>query len=40
MNTTIGDEAAKLFAASFYRAIGFGRSIQDAFEQARVALML
>ncbi len=40
MNTKIGDEAAIVFAASFYRAIGFGCSIQDAFEQARVALML
>ena len=40
MNTKIGDEAAIRFSASFYRAIGFGRSVQDAFEQARVALML
>ena len=40
MNTTIGDEAAIIFAASFYRAVGFGRSVQDAFEQARAALML
>jgi hypothetical protein len=39
MNTKIGDEAARVFAASFYRAIGFGRSIKDAFEQAKVALM-
>ncbi|MEA5522099.1 SUMF1/EgtB/PvdO family nonheme iron enzyme [Limnoraphis robusta] len=40
MNTAIGDEAARVFSASFYRAIGFGRSVQDSFEQARVALML
>ena len=40
MNAVIGDQAAIIFAASFYRAIGFGRSIQEAFEQGKVALML
>jgi DNA-binding transcriptional ArsR family regulator len=40
MNDAIGDEAAILFAASFYRAICFGRSIQDAFNQGRAALLL
>lgn len=40
MNSAIGDQAAIVFAASFYRAIGFGRSVQEAFEQANVALML
>jgi DNA-binding transcriptional ArsR family regulator len=40
MNDAIGDEAALLFAASFYRAICFGRSIQDAFNQGRAALLL
>jgi hypothetical protein len=40
MNKQIGDEAAIAFAASFYRAIGFGRSVQDAFDQAKTALLL
>ena len=40
MKTEIGDSAAIAFAASFYRAIGFGASVKDAFEQGRTALML
>jgi len=40
MNDSIGDEAAIIFAASFYRALGFGRSIQEAFDQGKVALQL
>jgi hypothetical protein len=40
MNTSIGDQAAITFAASFYRAIGFGRSVKESFEQGRVSLML
>lgn len=40
MADSIGDEAARVFAASFYSAIGFGLSVQQAFDQARVALML
>jgi hypothetical protein len=40
MNTAIGDLAAITFAASFYRAIGFGRSLQEAFEQGKTALLL
>jgi hypothetical protein len=40
MSKEIGDEAAIIFAASLYRAIGFGRSIQDSFDQAKTALML
>ena len=40
MNTAIGDKAAIIFAASFYRAIGFGRSVEQAFEQGKVALLL
>lgn len=40
MNAPIGDEAARIFAASFYRAIGFGRSLQDAFDQGKAALLL
>lgn len=34
------DEAARVFAASFYRAIGFGHSVADAFQQGRVALAM
>lgn len=40
MNTAIGDKAAIIFAAAFYRAIGFGRSIKDAFDQGITALLL
>jgi hypothetical protein len=40
MNKPIGDEAAIVFVASFYRALGFGRSVQDAFEMGKVALLL
>lgn len=36
----ISDEAAMTFAASFYRALAFGHSVQTAFKQARVALKL
>jgi hypothetical protein len=40
MNKSIGDDAAIVFAAQFYSAIGFGLSVQKSFEQAKVALML
>jgi hypothetical protein len=40
MSCAIGDKAAIAFAASFYRAIGFGRSVQNAFDQGKTALML
>jgi hypothetical protein len=40
MNRPIGDKAAIVFAASFYRAIGFGCSIKEAFEQGKTALLL
>src|SRR3954468_3198166 len=40
MSRPIGDEAAIVFAASFYRAIGFGRSVREAFELGRAALLL
>lgn len=40
MSTSIGDDAAIVFAASFYRAIGFGRSIKEAFDQGLTALLL
>lgn len=40
MQVTVEDEAARFFSAAFYRAIGFGRSVQQAFDQAVVALLL
>jgi len=40
MMRAIGDDAAITFAAAFYRAIGFGRSVKDAFDQGRTALLL
>jgi len=40
MNTTIGDEAAIVFASQFYSSIGFGLSLKKAFEQAKALLML
>ncbi len=40
MNAAIGDTAARVFAAQFYSAIGFGKSIPEAFRQALAALML
>jgi hypothetical protein len=32
--------AARVFAAQFYSAIGFGRSVQNAFDQAKLQLVL
>jgi len=40
MNDKVGDEAARKFSASFYRAIGSGFSVRDAFEHGRVAIDL
>jgi hypothetical protein len=40
MKHKVGDTAAIVFAAAFYRAIGYGCSVENAFEQARVAIML
>ncbi len=40
MSTSIGDEAACIFAAQLYSSIGFGRSIQKSFNQAIAQLML
>ncbi|NHJ32597.1 MAG: CHAT domain-containing protein [Asgard group archaeon] len=40
MNTSIGDEAALIFSSQFYSAIGFGLSIDKAFEQAKALLIL
>ena len=40
MKTSVDDDAAQIFAAQFYSAIGFGLSVKRAFEQAKAALML
>lgn len=40
MSDSIGDKAAEIFASQFYSAIGFGKSVKEAFEQAKAALML
>lgn len=40
MNTSIGDEAACVFASQFYSSIGFGKDLNSAFNQAKAALML
>ncbi|MEI3600272.1 MULTISPECIES: CHAT domain-containing protein [unclassified Oceanobacillus] len=40
MKVEIGDDTARIFAAYFYSAIGFGHSISRAFQQAKSSLML
>jgi hypothetical protein len=40
MNAAIGDEAAIVFSAAFYRAIAYGGSVRRAFDQAVAALLL
>lgn len=40
MKGAVGDESARTFAASFYRALAFGRSVQNAFHQGLVAMSL
>jgi CHAT domain len=40
MNQPVSDDAAIVFAASFYRALGFGRSVREAFEIGKAALLL
>jgi len=40
MEDTIGDEAARRFAAAFYRALGYGRSVKNAFDQGVAAIAL
>jgi hypothetical protein len=40
MKTSIGDEAARIFSSQFYSSIGFGFSIQKAFDQAKARLMM
>lgn len=40
MNTSIGDQAARIFSSQFYSSIGFGHSVGKAFQQAKASLML
>ncbi|WP_366924643.1 CHAT domain-containing protein [Metallumcola ferriviriculae] len=40
MTTSVGDAAACAFAAQFYSSLGFGFSVQKAFEQAKGVMML
>lgn len=40
MDEPIDDEAAKVFAGQLYNAIGFGKSLEQAFEQALVQMRL
>lgn len=40
MNDTIGDRAALIFAASFYRAVAFGHSVETSFQQGIAAMKL
>jgi hypothetical protein len=40
MNTTISDEAARVFSSQFYSSIGFGLSVQKSFDQAKALLMM
>jgi hypothetical protein len=38
--TAIGDKGGVAFAGAFYRALGFGRSVKEAFESAKAELAL
>ncbi len=40
MDEPIDDEAAQVFAGQLYNAIGFGKSLAQAFEQARLQTSL
>ncbi|NIM12589.1 MAG: AAA family ATPase [Candidatus Aminicenantes bacterium] len=40
INIPITNQAAITFAASFYGALGFGRSVKEAYEQGRAAILL
>ncbi|HKY44087.1 MAG TPA: CHAT domain-containing protein [Pyrinomonadaceae bacterium] len=39
-NKAIGDKASVAFAGAFYRALGFGKSVREAFDSARAELEL
>lgn len=40
LNAAIGDEAARVFAGQFYSSIGFGYSVQIAYDRALAQLRL
>lgn len=40
LNEVIGDKAAILFSKSFYQALSYGRSVEDAFQLARIQIKL
>jgi hypothetical protein len=40
MRRPIDDRSATIFAAAFYSALGFGRTVREAFEQGTTSLML
>ena len=40
MKKSISDIGARVFAAQFYSALGFGRTLKNAFEQAKAALTI
>lgn len=40
MNTSISDDAARIFSSQFYSSIGFGLSVQKSFDQAKALLMM
>jgi hypothetical protein len=40
MSRAIGDEAARVFSASFYLAVGFGCSVKNAYDQAIASLQV
>jgi hypothetical protein len=40
MADSVGDDAARTFSAAFYRALGFGRTVKNAFEQGLAAIVL
>jgi hypothetical protein len=40
MNTSIGDDAARIFSSQFYSSIGFGHSVSKSFQQAKALLMM
>ena len=39
-SNAIGDKASVAFAGAFYRALGFGKSVKEAFESAKAELAL
>ena len=40
MSEAIRDDSARIFSSSFYRALGFGASVANAFEQGQLAISL